>query len=301
MPGKCWIQPYDKVTEYSPAYETYYQDAIEIGANSPNKEGWSFPALFETNGIWMLISEANLGPSFYGAHLQPTVEKGLYQIRLPEKAEARGKCSQHPTSSLPWASPWRFIEIGISPGTVIESNMVTNLSDSSQIKDLSWIRPGKASWSWWSDPPSPKDYTKQLPFVNLANEMGWQYILVDANWNSMRNGNIEKLIKYSDTLDVGIWLWYNSGGPYNTVTEAPRDRMFNQKTRRDELKRISELGVKGIKVDFFQSDKPDVIRLYHDILRDASDYKIMVNFHGCTIPRASKGRRRGCGRFHCFQ
>jgi hypothetical protein len=45
------------------------------------------------------------------------------------------------------------------------------------------------------------------------------------------------------------------------------------------------MGIKGIKVDFMQSDKQFVIELYHDILRDAAKHKLLVNFHGCTIPR----------------
>jgi hypothetical protein len=45
------------------------------------------------------------------------------------------------------------------------------------------------------------------------------------------------------------------------------------------------LGVKGIKVDFFQSDKQEIVKLYLDILRDAAANKLMVNFHGCTLPR----------------
>jgi hypothetical protein len=38
-------------------------------------------------------------------------------------------------------------------------------------------------------------------------------------------------------------------------------------------------------VDFFQSDKPAIIKQYQDILKDAADNGIMVNFHGCTLPR----------------
>ena len=285
VPGKCWMQPYDNVTQYSPAYETYYQDGIDIGTKSPLKNGWAFPALFQTGDLWMLVSEAGLGPDFYAAHLQPKAENGLYKIRLPEKEEALGKCSKYPSSTLPWSSPWRFIEIGQTLSTIVESSMVNNLSRPSVLKDTSWIVPGKASWSWWSDPPSPRDYRKLLPFVDLAKEMGWKYTLVDANWNKMKNGSIEDLVKYADSLGVGVWLWYNSGGPYNTVTEEPRNRLFTRDARRKEFEWLSKIGVKGIKVDFFQSDKPDVIKLYQDILRDAADFRIMVNFHGCTIPR----------------
>jgi hypothetical protein len=43
--------------------------------------------------------------------------------------------------------------------------------------------------------------------------------------------------------------------------------------------------VAGIKVDFFHSDKADGIARYLDLLADAADHRIMVNFHGCTIPR----------------
>ena len=56
-------------------------------------------------------------------------------------------------------------------------------------------------------------------------------------------------------------------------------------TRRAEFARIEALGIKGVKVDFFQSDKPDIIRLYLDILQDAADFHLMVNFHGATLPR----------------
>ncbi|HXL55943.1 MAG TPA: glycoside hydrolase family 97 catalytic domain-containing protein, partial [Chitinophagaceae bacterium] len=48
---------------------------------------------------------------------------------------------------------------------------------------------------------------------------------------------------------------------------------------------LHALGVKAVKVDFFDSDKQDIIKLYHDILEDAAKEQIMVVFHGCTLPR----------------
>jgi hypothetical protein len=61
--------------------------------------------------------------------------------------------------------------------------------------------------------------------------------------------------------------------------------MFLKDVRRFEFAMLKKWGIKGVKVDFFQSDKQNVIQLYHDILKDAADYQIMVNFHGCTLPR----------------
>lgn len=283
--GKAWMAPYDKVSQYTPAYETYYENGIPIGTQAPGKEGWGFPALFKTENAWILLTESNLKDNFYGAHLQPGAQNGIYRIRLPEKEEARSIWKSEPTSILPWVMPWRVIITGENLATIVESNLVNNVADPSTVEDWSWIKPGRASWSWWSDHDSPQHYDELIPFVDLADSMGWEYSLVDANWNIMRNGNLEDVVNYAKDKGVGILAWYNSGGPHNTVSEMPRDAMFLREKRRQEFEKLHNMGVKGVKVDFFQSDKPFIIRLYHDILRDAADYHILCNFHGCTIPR----------------
>ena len=48
---------------------------------------------------------------------------------------------------------------------------------------------------------------------------------------------------------------------------------------------MQEIGILGIKVDFFGGDKQPVMQLYEDILTDANDFGIMCIFHGCTLPR----------------
>jgi len=285
QPGKAWLHPYDTITKYTPAYETYYTNGSNIGENSPGIQGWAFPALFETQDTWMLITESNLGDNFYGAHLQPVVVDGTYVIRLPEEEEARGTCVQEPSSTLPWVMPWRIIMISEDLADMVESTLVQDLSDPNILDDMSWIKPGRVSWSWWSDHNSPQNFDKLKEFVDLSAEMGWEYSLVDANWNIMKGGNIEELVKYADEKGISILLWYNSGGPHNTVGEQLRDAMHISDKRREEFAKLNEWGVKGIKVDFFQSDKPDIIKQYHDILMDAMEYKILINFHGCTVPR----------------
>jgi hypothetical protein len=65
----------------------------------------------------------------------------------------------------------------------------------------------------------------------------------------------------------------------------PRDLMDIDATRKAEFQRIRKLGVKGVKIDFFLSDKQHIIKQYVDILEDAAINKLMVNFHGCTLPR----------------
>jgi len=283
--GKAWISPYDKVTTYSPGYERYFENEIPIGTQAPGEEGWCLPALFQTENAWLLLTEAALDSTYFGMHLQPNAEGGKYLVRMPEATEANNVCSNVPSSTLPWATPWRVMIIGKNLAEVVESDMVVALNPPSQIEDESWIKPGRASWSWWSDWPSPKNYQSLTKFVDMAAEMGWEYSLVDANWDLMTGGNVEELTKYAASKNVGILMWYNSGGPHNDVTERPRDIMSNPELRKAEFQKISGWGVKGVKVDFFQSDKPQIIKQYFDILKDAADNKIMVNFHGCTMPR----------------
>jgi hypothetical protein len=204
---------------------------------------------------------------------------------MPEETEANNIVPRKASSSLPWLTPWRVIIIGRDLATLVESNLVLKLNPPQAFSDVSWIRPGRASWSWWSDAASPRNFSTLKKFVDLAVTMGWEYSLVDANWDLMSGGNIEQLVDYANTRNIGIWMWYNSGGSHNSVTERPRDIMGDPVLRKEEFKKLASWGVKGVKVDFFQSDKQGIIRQYFDILKDAADNHIMVNFHGCTLPR----------------
>lgn len=70
--------------------------------------------------------------------------------------------------------------------------------------------------------------------------------------------------------------------------------MSDPELRRAEMKRISEVGVKGIKVDFFDTDKQRIIQLYPALLKDAADNHLLVDLHGATYPVALNVRIRIC-------
>jgi hypothetical protein len=283
--GKVWVQNYDIPSQWTPGYEGWFENGIAIGTAAKDSGGWAIPALFQTENHWMLLTESNLTGDYYASRLHPDCSNGVYKIAPPMQSDGQGVGAITATSSVPFATPWRTFIIGKDLNTIIESNLVHHLADANKLGDVSWVKPGRASWSWWGDHESSKDYGKLKNFVDLAQEMGWEYSLVDANWNIMEGGTMEQLAEYAKSKDIGLLLWYNSGGPHNTVTEQPRDILNDSMTRRAEFRRISALGVKGIKVDFFQSDKQPVIQLYLDILKDAAKEKLLVNFHGCTLPR----------------
>lgn len=279
------MHPYADASMWGPAYERNFYNAIPIGTSSVDSIGWAFPLLFKTNEKWVFISEAGVNRNYCGSHLHQHAKNGLYKIRFPEANEAMGVGRPNPSSTLPWEMPWRFIVIADTPGGIIESTRVTDLSQPSEISNTSWIKPGRAAWSWLYERASTRDYKAQIAYIDFAYKMRWEYVLIDAGWTDMKGGTVEQVIKYANKKNVGILLWYNSGGEHNIVKGKPRDIIPDMESRRREFKRLNELGVKGIKVDFFHSDNQWMMNLYHDILQDAAENQLLVVFHGCTLPR----------------
>lgn len=285
--GKAWMQPYGDVNKWGPAYENTYQVEDKLYRKSPTKYGWCMPALFQVNNNYILFTDAGIEGNYAGIHLDADSAANSYKMRWPEPGEAQGLYDVHPTGELPWETSWKVFAIG-DLNTIITNNIVTHVNKESVVKNSSWIIPGASSWSWLSDIESPKNYESLKDFVDLSADMDWKYSLVDANWDLMKGGTIEDLVSYAKEKNVELLIWYNSGGPHNTVSERPRDIMNNREARRKEFAKLNEWGVKGVKIDFFQSDKQELMKLYEDILIDASEYEILVNFHGSTFPKGWK-------------
>jgi alpha-glucosidase len=170
--------------------------------------------------------------------------------------------------------------------TIVESTLGTDLAKPAIDIDKSFIKPGKASWSWVLLKDDQTIYEVQKRFIDYAADMNWEYCLIDAGWNQLIGyERIQELVDYGKEKNVGILLWYNSAGDWNTSNQTPRDLMLTHESRQKEFGRIAEMGVKGVKVDFFGSDGMGMMEYYLDILRDAAAHKLLVNFHGSTLPR----------------
>lgn len=282
-PGKAWIQPHDLPGYAQPAYEAPYSNGVDIGHDAP-VPSWNVPALFETGGRWVLLAEADAAPGDYGAHLRPT--GGLtYQIAMPQPSEGMSTAPAGEPARFPWRSPWRVIVVAEDLAGIVETDAITHLAASSQLADVCWVRPGRVSWSWWSDHTSPRDPAALAEYVDLSAEFGWEYTLIDANWDEIPPLELERVIRRAHDAGVGVFLWYNSGGSNNEVTERPRDRMEDPERRKQEFAWLADLGVAGVKVDFFHSDRAEMIGRYLAIAGDAAEVGLMVNYHGSTVPR----------------
>ena len=145
---------------------------------------------------------------------------------------------------------------------------------------------GRGTWSWivWQD--QSMNWDDQVKYINFASEMGYEYILIDALWDTnIGYEKMEELIEYAGSKGVDVFLWYNSNGGFNDAPQGPRNKLNTSISRKKEMKWLQKVGVKGLKVDFFGGDKQETMRFYEDILSDANDHELMIIFHGCTLPR----------------
>jgi alpha-glucosidase len=257
-----------------------------VGTQAPWKAGWSFPALFKTGDTWVLISESGVEPPYCGSRLAQDSPRGEYAISFPQPGETVDSTDLiTPVSKEPFYSAWRTIIIG-SLSNVVESNMITALATPSRLQDTTWIRPGISSWSWGVLKDESVNYKTSREFVDFASQMGWSYCLIDADWDRrIGYDKVQELIDYGKTKKVGIILWYNSSGSWNTTVYTPKSMLVDSASRNAEFSRISKMGVKGVKVDFWPGDGPSSIQYYYDMMKDAARYHLMVNFHGATVPR----------------
>jgi hypothetical protein len=295
LPGtRAFLQPIAPArsgwNESNPSYEEYFQRDIPVGEPSMLGGAWVFPALFKSTvgGVdtWLLVSEAGLRRNYCGSRLLAPWRSTEYSIAFPDAREISRGGPATPESTLPWTTPWRFAVIG-SLKTIVESTLGTDLADAPP-KDFKTTAsgPGKSSWSW---PLLGDDRTivpVQKKFIDYAARMGWNYTLVDSAWDrQIGYDGLEQLVDYGKPKGVKILIWYNSAGEWNTTPLTPRDRMEDDATRRAEMKKIADIGIAGIKVDFFAGDAQSTIAYYQDILADAARAGLAVNFHGATLPR----------------
>ena len=278
------MKPMTGFARTAPSYESGYKADAELGTKADY--GYVFPALFHLgNEGWILLSETGVSSLYCASHLDTTSEKNLYQIAYPNMAENNGFRSSDAALSLPGKTPWRTITIGDSLKPIVETtisfDVVEPLYEPSQKYQF-----GKSTWSWilWQD--NSMNYDDQTKFIGLSAKLGYEYILMDALWDkNIGKERMKELIQYAKSKNVGVMLWYNSNGAANDAPMGPRNKMSSSVERKKEMKWLKEVGVKGLKVDFFGGDKQETMRLYEDILSDANDFGLTIIFHGATLPR----------------
>lgn len=275
-----WMQQWcDSYEGFFPLDTTYKIAPIpSYSGISKSKEGWNnhwgYPALLEpTDGIFVLLSEANIEQ---GQSASSLFNEGEW-YRVTPAETIKGKTCDH--------TPWQLAIIG-SLSDVVESTLVTDVSDPCKIKDTSWIKPGAVSWIYWAYNHGSNDYNIIQKYVDMARDLQLHYVLIDAEWDEMKNGKtIEDAVNYAKAQGVKPLIWYNSSVGWVDGAPTPKFRLNKADDREREFAWLEKIGVAGVKIDFFSGDTQRNMDYCIDLLESAARHHLLVNFHGATIPR----------------
>jgi len=269
-----------------PSYEEEYTFDEALGTQSQYGVGYTFPALFKNaEKGWILISETNVDGSYPGARLGESDKNGLFPIAFPQEGENNGLGDAFAAMAMPAQTPWRTITLGKTLKPIVETTASFDLVEQRYEASQDYTM-GRATWSWivWQD--NSINYEDQVKFIDLAEALNFEYVLIDNWWDAnIGREKMEELVAYANSKNVDVVLWYNSNGFWNNAPQTPQDFMNTAYKRQQEMAWLQEIGVKGLKIDFFGGDKQMTMQLYEDILNDANDYGLAITFHGCTLPR----------------
>jgi alpha-glucosidase len=244
-------------------------------ATAPTGE-YSDQALFATDGGYTLLAESDLTGAYSGARLAHTQGTGTYRIKLADdRVHTDG----------PLATPWRAMVTG-DLATVTRSTFTDDLAPASEVADPSWIRPGTVLWTWLAGGrEAGQSLTAQKAFVDYAAQRNWPYEAVDAGWyfktdewdttdpNWQTNSWMPELVQYARAKGVGIIVWI-----HQRDLDTPEERA-------QWLPTLEKWGVKGVKIDFMNSEAQPMLQWYDAILKETATHHLMIDFHGSTIPK----------------
>ena len=282
-----WMQQWtDSYEGYFPLSTTYKVEPVpSFSGISKSEEGynnrWGYPALLEPqDGLFVLLSEANIEHGQSASCLYN--DKELYKVVPADLTKG--------TVPIVRNTPWRVAIIG-SLGDVVESTLITDVSNPCQIADTSWIQPGVVSWVYWAYNHGSNDYSIIKKYVDMAATLNLPYVLIDAEWDQMdqlasnEGKTIEDAIAYAKEKGVRPMIWYNSSVGWVDGAPTPKYRLNKPEDREKEFAWCEKLGVAGVKIDFFSGDNQMNMDYCLDLLESAARHHLLVNFHGATIPR----------------
>jgi hypothetical protein len=241
---------------------------------------WGYPLLMEaSDNVFALITEAN-------------IERRQSASSLFNKGEVFSVVPDQNNLQLTgnWHTPWRVVIIG-KLSDIVQSTLVTDVSEPGKLVDISWIKPGVVSWVYWAYNHGSNDYNIIKKYVDMAVALHLPYVLIDAEWDEMdkvpsnEGKTIEDAVAYAISKGIKPLIWYNSSVGWVNGAPGPKYRLNKPEDREKEFAWCEKIGVAGVKIDFFSGDNQMNMDYCQDLLESAARHHLLVNFHGATIPR----------------
>ena len=277
--------------QWSDGYEGFYPMSTTanvkalggFGGSTPQNRlnnHWGYPLLMEpADDVFALITEANIERRQSASSL---FNEGERFSVVPDKNDLQ--------LTGDWHTPWRVVIIG-HLADIVQSTLVTDVSEPSQLTDTSWIKPGVVSWVYWAYNHGSNDYSIIKKYVDLAVALQLPYVLIDAEWDEMNKvasnegKNIEDAVAYAKSKGIKPLIWYNSSIGWINGAPGPKFRLNKPEDREKEFAWCEKIGVAGVKIDFFSGDNQENMDYCIDLMESAARHHLLVNFHGAPIPR----------------
>ena len=268
-----WMDYSSSTWNYEGQYQTTTTEGLEVNATP------SMPFLYGKDGVWTLFSEADLNGTYCGS-MFTVGEGGLLDVSF-----CKTQGTTPVVTTTPFQSPWRAAITG-GPEDIVENTMIENLSTPADYETYdyeSWVEPGLSSWSWvanWGSGISDQSKAEtHLNWIEFGGEIGWKYYILDEGWNEGGRGNYSGMRDWwpevkacAEENGVKLWVWVHVS---DIDTQEERDRLF---------KEWSEVGIVGVKPDFFDGEDQAHMQLYDDLYKDAAKYHLMLLVHGANKP-----------------
>jgi alpha-glucosidase len=283
LPQKSVVWFHDLYMHYEGVHAKKLADTIPA-------ERWAAPPLtfkLADGSGYASITEADL-VNYAGMALQSTGNNG-FAIRLGHSQPASYpyvlRYSKEDVERLSKiagvdgtiTTPWRVIMIGKDLNTLVNCDAIQALCpppDKSLFPEginTSWVKPGRAVWKYL-DGGGDGTLSVAKQFSKLAGELGFEYNILENFWSKWPDDSLKALVDYSGKLGVGIIVWKHS------------KELHDRQTRLDFFSHLHDMGVAGIKIDFFDHEAKEVIDLYESIAREAAAQKLLLIFHGANKP-----------------
>lgn len=262
------------------------------------------PLMYKTHtGQLVVVSESNLfeypgmfiikgdGKTFKTVFPQyPKREKQqlpgrLHLVKWPQISRMVVKKTENYISKShgPRAYPWRVVMIAQNDVDILTNNLVYLLADEAK-GDFSWVKPGKVVWDWYHNwnlqgvDFTPGINTQTYKYmVDFAARNHIEYINIDDGWTKLwsfdrvnPNLNLQEVISYARSKGVKVFIW----AMWNTI-----DKDFTR-----NLDKFSQMGVSGLKVDFFDRTDQRIVDFVNKLAEECGKRHLLLNLHGMYKP-----------------
>jgi alpha-glucosidase len=182
-------------------------------------------------------------------------------------------------------TPWRVLIIADDLNQLVKNDIISGLNpkpDKKLFDKNNWIKPGIALTRFFSKGTGTP--MEEMEIVDIVSTLNLDYLLIDDGWEKWKNkwDNIMQICKYAKDKNVEVWAWKHS--------DEIIKKENNFACMRNYLDSLHLVGVKGIKVDFMNSENKATIDFEIALLEYAAHKKMMVNLHGCHKPTGESVR-----------